>query len=663
MENIALKTNENTGTLPAITKLGGASFSISFADLLNTTRIEDAGGLFAGRTDFASSKAEAPDPAQDRPRDDGGERNEANSENTDRPDAPPAPRQDNRDDGPAPVREGQGDEPRDDGAPPEKDQAHGVEADDDGSKQDETPKQAADAPDENKPANDTSSNDGGRTIAADAHVITPGQENATENAQQVLAGLITGAEDGTKQNHVAAQANERATNAPQRVNALDGLTRAADAIGKQSPTGGGTAGQTGANTHGSQAKGNVQQAQAPVNAKGAEETASKATADPVQQAFAKKIGDGARVQVNVVKEAAVLSSRPSATLARTSTQAADNGPKSQAGQGATHGNAPSAANSQAGQAGQQALGNVAGQQAVQQAQAALQGGAGGKGAAPGTLHVNAGQASEDPLGHRPRSPRPSCAPWMSEAGRTGAPMQAAFRRPAGLQDMVGFDVGNSRRPNCRAGRPAGPGRSPGGAGGKVGRPQARSMAERPRHPKSDAGQASEGGTLSATVPGAEARQAQQAVQAKQAANTSASSQPRQAVADQVTVQITKALQSGVDNISIQLKPASMGRIDVQMEVAKDGVTSLVITADNRETLDQLQRDARYLEQALKDAGLQADAGNMDFNMREGQESDGKDGESGSSGTATADADAGDEQDHPVLDGYIVGPDGRVDIRA
>ena len=78
----------------------------------------------------------------------------------------------------------------------------------------------------------------------------------------------------------------------------------------------------------------------------------------------------------------------------------------------------------------------------------------------------------------------------------------------------------------------------------------------------------------------------------------------------------------------------------------------------------MQRDARSLEQALKDAGLQADAGNMEFNMREGQESDGKDGgKSGSSDTATNDASDGDEQETPVLDGYIVGPDGRVDIRA
>lgn len=564
MENAAIKSSENHGALPAITKIGGASLSISFADLLSTTRIEDAGGLFAGHADFVSSKAEAPAPAQDRPRDDGAERHEAKSENTDRPDAPPAPARDNRDDNSAPVRDSHADEPRDDGTPPEREQAHGGEADEAGSTEDDTPEHSADATNENTPANDTSSNDGGRTVAADAHVITPGNENATENAQQVLAGLITGAEDGAKQNTVAAQANERATIAPKQANALDGLSRAADAVAKQTPTNGGNAGQANANSHGNQAKASAQQAQAPVDAKGADETTPKTANDPLQQALAKKIGDGARVQVNVVKEAAQLSSRPSATLAQTSSQAADSGSKSQGGQTASHGNATSSAASQVNQSAQQA---VAGQQAAQQVQAATQGGNAGKGTAQGTLHVNAGQASE-------------------------------------------------------------------------------------------------GGTPSSTAPVGEARQAPQAGEAKQAAKTAAPSQPRPAVADQVSVQITKALLSGVDKISIQLKPASMGRIDVQMEIGKNGVTSLVITADIKDTLDLLQRDSRHLEEALKDAGLQADAGSMEFNMREGQESEGKDGgKSGPGDTATADASDGDEQDSPVIDGYIIGPDGRVDIRA
>ena len=561
MENVAIKTAEIHGPLPGLTKLGGASLSVSFADLLSTTRIEDAGGLFAGRTDFTSGKAEAPAPAQDRPRDDGAERHEAKSENSERFDAAPAPARDNRDDGSAPVRDSQGDEPHDDGTPPEGEQSHGGDTGDDGSSRDETPEQSAEAPNENKSANDTPSNDDARTVAADAHVITPGHENATGNAQQVIAGLITGVEEGTKQNHVAAQANVRATTAPQQTNALDGLSRAADAIAKQTPTSGGNTGQANSNTHGNQAKANVQQAQAPVDTKVTEETAPKTANDPVQQALAKKIGNGARVQVNVVKEAAQLSSRPSATLTQTSAQTNDSGSKPQAGQATTHGSAPSAASSQAGQTAQQAL---AGQQAVQQAQAATQG---GKGTAQGTLHVNAGQASE-------------------------------------------------------------------------------------------------GANTSATAPFGEARQAKQAGEAKQAAKPAAPSQPRPAVADQVSVQITKALQSGVDKISIQLKPASMGRIYVQMAVAKDGVTSLVITADSRETLDLLQRDVRQLEGALKEAGLQADAGSMEFNMREGRESEGKDGgKSGSSDSDTADASDGDEQNTPVIDGYIVGPDGRVDIRA
>jgi hypothetical protein len=45
---------------------------------------------------------------------------------------------------------------------------------------------------------------------------------------------------------------------------------------------------------------------------------------------------------------------------------------------------------------------------------------------------------------------------------------------------------------------------------------------------------------------------------------------------------------------------------------------MVITADNKETLDMLQRDRASLEQALADAGLKADAGSLSFNLRGGQ---------------------------------------------
>ena len=59
----------------------------------------------------------------------------------------------------------------------------------------------------------------------------------------------------------------------------------------------------------------------------------------------------------------------------------------------------------------------------------------------------------------------------------------------------------------------------------------------------------------------------------------------------------------------------MGRVDVQVELTKDGRLTAMFVADRPETLDMLQRDARVLERALNDAGLHADAGGLSFNRR------------------------------------------------
>ena len=91
--------------------------------------------------------------------------------------------------------------------------------------------------------------------------------------------------------------------------------------------------------------------------------------------------------------------------------------------------------------------------------------------------------------------------------------------------------------------------------------------------------------------------------------------------DQVAVQITKAAADGLDKISIQLKPESLGRIDVQLQVTHDGRVNATIGAHRQDTLDLLQRDSRSLERALNDAGLRADAGSLSFNLS-GQGNDG-----------------------------------------
>lgn len=88
--------------------------------------------------------------------------------------------------------------------------------------------------------------------------------------------------------------------------------------------------------------------------------------------------------------------------------------------------------------------------------------------------------------------------------------------------------------------------------------------------------------------------------------------PRQ-VTDQISVRISKALEDGTDRFTLQLKPATLGKVEVQMEIA-DGRLTAVVIADKPETLTLLQRDARGLEQALSDAGFDLGDGGLEFNL-------------------------------------------------
>jgi flagellar hook-length control protein FliK len=148
----------------------------------------------------------------------------------------------------------------------------------------------------------------------------------------------------------------------------------------------------------------------------------------------------------------------------------------------------------------------------------------------------------------------------------------------------------------------------------------------------------------------------------QAANYTRFTTANHAVAEQVSVQINKALNAGNDKISIQLKPADLGRVDVQMEVGQDGRVTAVVTADNKQTLDLLQKDSKQLQEALQQAGLQTDDDSLSFNLRE--QDDGQ--EMVGSGGSGANEDAGDEL---TLEEELAGvkpniiTDTRVDVRA
>lgn len=91
---------------------------------------------------------------------------------------------------------------------------------------------------------------------------------------------------------------------------------------------------------------------------------------------------------------------------------------------------------------------------------------------------------------------------------------------------------------------------------------------------------------------------------------------RTEMVEQIHVGIRKVVQDGVDRITIQLDPVDLGRVEVKMDMSQDGLSRVIFTADRQDTLDVLQRDARSLERALQEAGVKADSGSMEFNLRQ-----------------------------------------------
>lgn len=124
-----------------------------------------------------------------------------------------------------------------------------------------------------------------------------------------------------------------------------------------------------------------------------------------------------------------------------------------------------------------------------------------------------------------------------------------------------------------------------------------------------------------------------------AAYTAKGAVTAQPAAEQVALQISRAANQGVDKLTIQLKPAELGKIKIDLEVGPDNRLIAVIAADKSETLDLLQRDARQLERALNDAGLKTDSGSLEFNLR-------GDGDS---------ADRGSDDDGKLMDGAVMLP--------
>lgn len=68
-------------------------------------------------------------------------------------------------------------------------------------------------------------------------------------------------------------------------------------------------------------------------------------------------------------------------------------------------------------------------------------------------------------------------------------------------------------------------------------------------------------------------------------------------------------------IEVVLEPASLGKVEIKIDFHADGKTSMAVSAERKETLDLLQKDAKYFEKILADSGIKADSGSLSFNLR------------------------------------------------
>jgi flagellar hook-length control protein FliK len=131
--------------------------------------------------------------------------------------------------------------------------------------------------------------------------------------------------------------------------------------------------------------------------------------------------------------------------------------------------------------------------------------------------------------------------------------------------------------------------------------------------------------------------------------------------EQIAVQIRDAMQNGNSRVTVALHPVELGRVEVKLEIDKEKNVSATVIVDRPATLDLLRNDAKALERALQDAGLQTGSGSLSFNLRDSNGQDGSaaqngTGTGGGSGTGAGGSDAKSETVRPdvvaTANGYV-----------
>lgn len=133
--------------------------------------------------------------------------------------------------------------------------------------------------------------------------------------------------------------------------------------------------------------------------------------------------------------------------------------------------------------------------------------------------------------------------------------------------------------------------------------------------------------------------------------------------EQVIFQLNRNVKSGNDQLSLQLNPTELGRVNIKLNINADGKVQGTVVASNPATLDLLLKDVRSLERALQDAGLRADSGSLQFSLGGQGQSDNASGQPSSPKNSNT-SDPFIDADGTLFDSnetYVVTP-GRVNLR-
>ena len=141
--------------------------------------------------------------------------------------------------------------------------------------------------------------------------------------------------------------------------------------------------------------------------------------------------------------------------------------------------------------------------------------------------------------------------------------------------------------------------------------------------------------------------------------------------EELPARLRIAAANGIERLTVSLRPALLGSMEVQFETAEDGALRANFIVQRPETLDLLQRDARALERALGDAGLNLDKDSLNFSLSDHGGRDGRfdqeDEMAGRFGGQATDDGDGENADADILtdialDTAAIVEAGRIDVR-